>query len=65
MDIKLQVYNVHVYMIQTNADFIFQKLIVFLYCKRTYYRGVIFTRICIFGLVRGYEIPRNRPTLNT
>ena len=35
------------------------------YCKRTYYRGVIFTRICIFGSVRGYEIPRNPHTLNT
>ena len=37
------------------------------YSKRTsiYYRGVIFTRICIFGSLRGYEIPRNRHTLNT
>ena len=25
-------YNVHLYMIQTNADFIFQKLIVFVSC---------------------------------
>ena len=35
------------------------------YCKRTYYPGVIFTRICIFGSVRGHLIPRNRHTLNT